>query len=285
MKNLDVALLVLLGSVLAIFLTYVIGKIAIEGDSQLPEWAKRNAFRVLRKDTSPVSQGWSRIVVEDQEGNQRSGWITFGLLSGKEDVLWDEQSSQKRPPTQECSRAPAHQVSESGGAGLWPYTSFMVALREPLPEVVRRLSEQVSRWRWFARLPYSGSVWRSGFKIMRVTRYMNSFMPVLCGRFEASSEGTTAHITMRPHWGVLAFLCGWCGALGTGFIAMLKDVTAGVTPWGILLAPFFMALFAVGLTLGGFWWEAPRRREEITQILVGEVEPSARAGSPPGSAR
>jgi hypothetical protein len=57
----------------------------------LAEWAKRNHFRIISQRYVLVfRQGWYYIVVEDRSGRKRSGRITFGLFSGKEDVHWDE---------------------------------------------------------------------------------------------------------------------------------------------------------------------------------------------------
>jgi hypothetical protein len=77
---------------------------------------------------------------------------------------------------------------------------------------------------------------------------------------------------------VVAFVCFWCGAVGSGFVAAFPSALAGRTFWGEPLILLGMLLFAVGLTLAGFWWEVPRRREDITRILLGPTRPGRADG-------
>ncbi len=156
---------------------------------------------------------------------------------------------------------------------LLPYESFTVVTHDSIPVVTQRLSAQVARSRWFAKQPYSGRVWRDGFKVMPVIGYRNSFLPVIRGYLDAAPDGTIIHVTMRLHYGVAAFMYLWCCVVGVAFVEILESILAGSTPWAVLLAPLFMLTFAVGLTLGGFWFEAPARREEITRLLIG-TEPA-----------
>jgi hypothetical protein len=152
---------------------------------------------------------------------------------------------------------------------LVPYESFTVVTRDPVDVLVRRLTGQVAGWRWFARQPYVGKVWKGGFKIVPITRYRNSFIPVIRGDLRSGPEGTVIDVTMRLNLGVAAFLCFWCCGIVAGFVSIMRSVTASETAWPVLPVPLFMILFAVGLALGGFWSEVPGRREDITRLLIG----------------
>lgn len=75
-----------------IFFTYFFLKLILKCETYLPEWAKLNGFRILRKEYRLMwNVGWFRILVEDGSGNKRSGWVTFGLFSGKDKAVWDEK--------------------------------------------------------------------------------------------------------------------------------------------------------------------------------------------------
>ncbi len=70
------------------------------------------------------------------------------------------------------------------------------------------------------------------------------------------------------HWSVILVLCGMCGFLVYGFLAILHDVNAGRADWSAIFAPVFFLLLTTGLTEYLFWPEVPRRRNDITQILL-----------------
>jgi hypothetical protein len=75
-------------------------------NSLLREWAAQNRYRIIRQEfrnfvrgpfcwTSTKGQTVHYVVVEDSDGNKRSGWVRcgswwFGLLSDKVRVRWDD---------------------------------------------------------------------------------------------------------------------------------------------------------------------------------------------------
>jgi hypothetical protein len=89
---------VIAAGVLAWF-TYFIGKTIIKSDSYLPDWAKRNGFKIIHKEHRTFwNTGWGgprrlwyHVVVEDVTGQRRSGWITFTFFTGREEVVWDKR--------------------------------------------------------------------------------------------------------------------------------------------------------------------------------------------------
>jgi hypothetical protein len=73
--------------------------------SLLHQWADQNNYRIIRQEyrffkgpyfwTSTKGQTVYYVVLEDREGNQRSGWVRcgswwFGLLSDNVEVRWDD---------------------------------------------------------------------------------------------------------------------------------------------------------------------------------------------------
>jgi hypothetical protein len=74
--------------------------------SLLHQWAAENGYRILRQEYRTLFKGpffWTSskgqtvyyVVVEDEDGNERRGWVRcggwwFGLLSNHVDVRWDD---------------------------------------------------------------------------------------------------------------------------------------------------------------------------------------------------
>jgi hypothetical protein len=157
------------------------------------------------------------------------------------------------------------------GMMLLPSVSFTVAIPDPAPVVAQRLAEKVAWWGrwWFTRATYWGAVRETSFKVVPITYYRNSGMPVLCGRFESSPSGTIIHVTMRLQLSMLVFACAFCSLLAWPLVVVLPLVLSGEAAWGVAAFLLFLIPFGYALTLGGFWFEVPRRREEITRILSG----------------
>jgi hypothetical protein len=74
-------------------------------NSLLHRWAAKNRYRIIRQEyrffkgpylwTSTKGQTAYYVVVEDPDGNKRSGWVRcgswlFGLLSDNVEVRWDD---------------------------------------------------------------------------------------------------------------------------------------------------------------------------------------------------
>ena len=89
--------------VVAIFLTVVWRR--RRSNSLLQKWAAQYKYRITRQEyhfvkgpffwTSAKGQMIYYVVVEDANGNKRSGWVRcgswwFGLLSDKVEVRWDD---------------------------------------------------------------------------------------------------------------------------------------------------------------------------------------------------
>jgi hypothetical protein len=90
----------------------VLGVIALitwnfrRADSILETWADRNGYRIIQKEHRFFAMGpffWTtsdgqmvyRVVVEDQQGYRRSGWVRcgswwWGLFTDKAEVRWDD---------------------------------------------------------------------------------------------------------------------------------------------------------------------------------------------------
>jgi hypothetical protein len=89
-----VGLGILLLAILVVFFTFFLGKVIFRQDSHLPEWAQQNGFRIIDCYTTMYfRQMWYHVVVEDESGDRRKAWVTFGFFSGKPRVQWEPRDS------------------------------------------------------------------------------------------------------------------------------------------------------------------------------------------------
>jgi len=78
----------------------------LRSDSMLNKWAQEHGYRIVRRSYRWFLRGtfiWSifskasiyRVTIEDEEGDQRSGWVRcggwfWGILSDDVEVRWDD---------------------------------------------------------------------------------------------------------------------------------------------------------------------------------------------------
>jgi hypothetical protein len=155
---------------------------------------------------------------------------------------------------------------------LWPATSFEI--HTPFaPEKVFGILQANTEARRFFRgwgdhLYFEGECSIEGFKISRIIQYRNSFLPVITGRITPEGAGSLVKIKMRLPVFASVFMTFWFGcvilfSLGSipGFFAGLANVDSGA------LFPLGMVAFGIALTSGGFWFEAPKQKNKLTELL------------------
>ena len=154
----------------------------------------------------------------------------------------------------------------------WPWHAFTVDGGMPPDLATVLIASQVGpREFLFPTLTkaFTGSVADGGFKIMRVIRYRNSFLPVVTGRIEPHDTGSRIHVRMRLHLFSAVFMAVW---MGFAVVAVAGFVTAyasnpGNRDVGALLAPLGMAVFGWALTTFGFWFEANKQERMLREIF------------------
>lgn len=148
-----------------------------------------------------------------------------------------------------------------------PFERLTFDSAEP-PEVIRRrLKDQVDEPR--PRLPWAtyerkleGQVAGSAFKMWEISGW-GSFgrVPILCGRIEPGGMGSVAHVLIRPHHMVNAFVAVWFALTIPGAVLALVGGMAGES-----------ALVRLGAPLVGYaFWAAPvwYRRVDSLRLLRG----------------
>jgi hypothetical protein len=69
--------------------------------------------------------------------------------------------------------------------------------------------------------PYEGEVYENGFKIKRITFYMNSFKPIILGNIIENRNQTIINIKMRCHYFIAGFMSIWFGGV---LFTLLKNI-------------------------------------------------------------
>jgi hypothetical protein len=109
--------------------------------------------------------------------------------------------------------------------------------------VLQEVVEPPRNWGWptsTKRGYFEGRVAGSRFKIIRVIRYRNSFVPVIEGRFRREGLGAMVTVNMRLVWPVVPFWFGIILFLAWGSVAVDSRLAG---PLGARLLLLGMTLF------------------------------------------
>jgi len=162
-----------------------------------------------------------------------------------------------------------------------PYVSFTVPTAEPVDRLVERLSARIDPK---ARLLMTsdesylrGTIWDSGFKIMKLGTFPRDCPIVVCGRFKPwhGGAGTEIEVTARLFRPILWFLFLWFAVLGMAIACMIVMVESYKSGWFQTISDLLEALYGpVGIALLSWvavvaWFRFAGRKslEEITGLL------------------
>jgi hypothetical protein len=152
-----------------------------------------------------------------------------------------------------------------------PMNAFNVETYHSPSTIVDRLSNTTDQTSWMLPLSSKRLFWgRIGarhFKLVPIISYRNSFLPVIQGSLSTDGSGTHVRVMMRLHWGTTIFVIIWAMIAIYQLAVSIAYWHAGKGTWHAPGLPLFMLLFMIGLTCGGFWWEAPKWRAVITQLI------------------
>lgn len=155
-----------------------------------------------------------------------------------------------------------------------PYESFTILTPDSLLIVLQRLNAKIEPIKIFRfsqkHAPYQGSISESGFKISRIIHHQNSFLPTIRGRFEVEPHQTVIHIQMNTHPFVMAFLGFW---FLCWYSAVISMTLAGTMPNNMAALVIGMPILLLIIFGVSFWSEANRSRNELTQIIQGQISP------------
>jgi hypothetical protein len=155
---------------------------------------------------------------------------------------------------------------------LLPFDHFRIETGLTSDEVRNVLAANVEPRQWLRfggnRCPWEGEVMTEDFRIRRIIRYRNSFLPLLRGRISATAGGCIVEGTMSLHPVVLGFMIFWLSGvflLGVGIWVSLLAQHAW-QPWALI--PLGMFAFGWLLTSGAFTVEARKARALLGEMLA-----------------
>ncbi len=158
---------------------------------------------------------------------------------------------------------------------LLPYQRVTLRTQLPAEVVLQRLAANVEPARWLrnpfsrdAHKQYEGAITADAFKLMRIIRGRNSFLPVVVGRVRSDGLVTVLEATQRLHHAVAGFMVFWLGSLAFfGTRDLMRRWSLGKDPWALLPAAGMLA-FGYLLMQLSFLAEAKRATrflEEVTR--------------------
>lgn len=171
---------------------------------------------------------------------------------------------------------------------LLPYDKFEIQTSLTLEETVMALKAQVEPRKWLRALSgnktaFEGEVSRAGFKIMRIIKYRNSFLPIIKGTFNQGQNGTIVKIRMGLHPLVIVFMSVWFGGVIFGLFAIGAGLASNkISLSAPLLIPLGMLFFGWAMVAGGFWFEARKAKPQLLSILHGQIKSEQIARSDTG---
>jgi hypothetical protein len=165
---------------------------------------------------------------------------------------------------------------------LLPFDRFKIETTLTSDEVHNILAANVEPSQWLRfrgnRCPWEGEVMTESFRIRRIIRYRNSYLPLLRGHIIATSGGSIVEGTMTLQPIVLGFMIFWF----SGVILLGGSMTVSLLAHGawqpMALIPLGMLVFGWILTSGAFTFEARKARASLGEML-GSTDVSARVTS------
>ena len=156
----------------------------------------------------------------------------------------------------------------------WPSDRFEIETTMSPEEIVAALNSKIEPKKLFRfssdHAPFHGDISRDGFRITRAIHSMNSFLPVVTGKFLPGDSGIKVAIRLGLHPLITAFMCIWFGGVGLGVIAALAGLLSGqalASP--MLLIPFGMLVSGWAVVSGGFWFEAKKQKPMLVEMFKG----------------
>jgi hypothetical protein len=162
---------------------------------------------------------------------------------------------------------------------LLPFERLTIPTTLTFSEVLERLDEVVEPPKMFRmnllfrrpEKPYEGTISGNTFKISRIIRGRNSFLPVIEGEIHPESLGCSIEIKMSLYKVVLIFMIYWLWTTGSFWIlallAWFVDRSVGL----IFLVPLGMFIFGWLLCLIPFKIEAKMTAKFLFNLFREEV--------------
>jgi len=158
---------------------------------------------------------------------------------------------------------------------LLPYDTFVLEVNEPVDAVLERLRANTypSSWWDITKLPYFGTTWCDGFKIMPVRRPLlyRPPMPVFCGKLQSKGDRTSIQVTARVSWPQsLLLTCLPCAVWIVVTVAVFNSIIAGIYAWPSIFLPLFILLCYLAGFNFLFWSIEEKWRGHLASVLTSD---------------
>ncbi|MGI8501137.1 MAG: hypothetical protein ACR2LR_08345 [Hassallia sp.] len=153
-----------------------------------------------------------------------------------------------------------------------PNHTSIISTSDSLSIVLQRLNAKVEPpkvFRFYTRHAalYEGTISSEGFQINRIIQQRKSFSPIIRGRFEVQSHQTLVHVQISMSRFVKA-------SLPLGYliwVSMLFSSLRDSISLHTIILCVGLPLVLLIICLVAFWSEAKSNRNELSQIIKGEV--------------
>jgi hypothetical protein len=155
---------------------------------------------------------------------------------------------------------------------LIPYENFSLSSSKSIEDLVAILSQNVAQTASFSVFgkvhdkPFEGKFSENGFRVKRVIHYLNSFIPIVKGRFSRSLEGTTVTVKMFPH-PISYFFIFAVTIFGLIFGYAVGPFSSKRTSL-VLILPVVFGIVSYIVVCCGFWFEAKQAKKELIQLIT-----------------
>jgi hypothetical protein len=128
--------------------------------------------------------------------------------------------------------------------------------------------------------PFEGSIKRPSFTISRTIGYRNAFIANLFGTLQTTGSGTRLRVRFMPSPIVIATTILWA----LGIIAISAKTISENGPSLVWIAmPLVMLAAGYAMTMGGFWYEAPKAEQLLIAAIADMKREEPTAIEPSGS--
>lgn len=156
---------------------------------------------------------------------------------------------------------------------LLPFTRLAFETDLSRDEVVHRIKSSIRPLRpwWYLRFGrqsgFEGRLSPNGFKLRRIIRYWNSFLPIAYGRFVDQPGGRTRiEVVLTLHPAVAVFCVFWTTGVVVGLVGTIVQWWRSGEA-NAMAAPFGMLVFFYLLVMIGWGTEVRRASQFITCLL------------------
>lgn len=166
-----------------------------------------------------------------------------------------------------------------------PFENYVLYTSMPPEKAKKRLCDNIEMGagRPFSQQQttklYQGALMGDGFRISRVSKNRNAFLPVVTGRWARINGQTAVRVSMQSNVLVFIFLFLWIGLLGMTCLCIIlmgppKDIRhphQGWLPSDII--PFGLLLMGYILPMVSFSTESFKARQFLTTLFTNDPLP------------